>query len=1100
MPQPTTFKIRPNVDCIITKRASPTQRYAELQVTSNFSFLRGASHPEELVATAAALGYAAIAITDVNTLAGIVRAHIAAKEFGVQLVVGSRVSLLMDIADLTSGVELLLYPTSRRGYGTLCRMLTLGKRRVAKGECSLTLDDLLVENRDLLITIVPPIYSRHYQQRSERARIQLQGLIQYLKSNLYDPRLLSLALTYNYTQHADANSRSIIALARAASLALVATNDAYYHIQERRQLQDLVTCVRHGCTISQAGFRLFENGERYLKSVDEMVRLFRDLPGALERTIEIAQMAAGFSLDQLRYEYPNEIVPGGRSASEYLTELTWTGAIERYPGGLPEAVRSLILEELQLISELKYERYFLTCYDIVQFARSRKILCQGRGAAANSVVCFCLGITSVDPTKIEMLFARFVSKERSEPPDIDIDFEHERREEVIQYIYQKYGRERTGLTAAVITYRQRSAIRDVGKALGLSLETVDRLAKAVHRWTRYVLGPAELQECGLTPNDQSVCNTLALTAQLVGFPRHLSQHVGGFVITEHPLCESVPILNAGMESRTIIEWDKDDIEALGMLKIDVLALGMLSCIRKALQYINAENKGPALELHSIPAEDPTVYEMICRSDTVGVFQIESRAQMSMLPRLKPRCFYDLVIEVAIVRPGPIQGNMVHPYLRRRSGVEQVVYPDSRVEEVLGKTLGVPLFQEQAMRLVIVLAGFSPGEAEQLRRAMQAWKRNKGLIATFRERIIAGMTSKGYSVEFADNCVNQIKGFSEYGFPESHAASFALLVYASAWIKCRYPVHFAAALINSQPMGFYAPAQIISDARAHSVEVRALDINASSWDCTLEYSDSEVAALRLGMRLIKGLAQTQAELLVALRANGEFVSILDLWMRSHLRARASGADALSNRPISTSTLLKLARADAFGSLGISTREALWQIRALPAALLPLDPLMITPTDSPVLPQQSQQQLMFQDYATTGLSLKAHPLHFLRPLLTRRLVSTAQQLKESVAATGANKKLQIAVAGAAIVRQRPGTARGVVFITLEDETGIVNLIIRPAVFERFQREVMCGVILLARGVVDCVTPDVIYVSPSTIEVLDQHLAELRRVELPSLSYSY
>lgn len=1062
------------------------EAYAELQTISNFSFLRGGSHPEELIATAKELGYRAIAITDYNSLAGVVRGHIAARDISTQFIVGCRLLIQYEGAlpeehgGLPS-VSILLYPRNRRAYGKLCTLLTIGKRRAPKGGCLLTLEDLLEHQEGLVPVLVPPLVS------SNAAEVNFYTVAKRISQELSNDSLLSIALTRTYQNGGARHVQSTVQIAEALNIPLVATNDVYYHEASRRPLQDVLTCIRRGTTLERAGFLLSQNFERYLKRPEEIKRLFREHPGAVERTVEIASEAT-FSLNELRYEYPTEICPEGVNVLEYLSNLTWKGALERYNGAIPEKVRALIEEELVLIHELGYEKYFLTCYDIVKFARSKEILCQGRGAAANSAVCYALGITAVDPDKIDLLFARFVSKERNEPPDIDIDFEHERREEVIQYIYQKFGRTRAGLTAEVVTYRHRSAVRDVGKALGLPLETVDTLAKLIHRWTRCVIPEEDLREAGLNPNDLTIRTTIHLASEILGFPRHLSQHVGGFIISEHPLSETVPILNASMEDRTIIEWDKTDIEELGMLKIDVLGLGMLSCIRKALSYINekiSKQGQHRIELHTIPPEDPLVYDMLCAADTVGVFQIESRAQMSMLPRLRPRYFYDLVIEVAIVRPGPIQGNMVHPYLKRRNGIEKISFPDERVRDILGKTLGVPLFQEQAMRLAIVLAQFTPGEAEKLRRAMAAWKRNKEIIATFQERVVRGMVTNGYSEEFAINCMNQIKGFSEYGFPESHAASFALLVYASAWIKCHHPAEFASALINSQPMGFYEPSQIISDARQHGVEVRAIDVNNSHWDCTLETSDGAAPAIRLGMRLVKGLSEAQGNTLCeVMRSHGPFNLIRDLYCR----AQSLGFNLRRH------TLYLLARADAFISMNRNAREALWDIKALPPEVLPADPNLPIIEAAPNLPTLSLQQSMFDDYAYTGLSLKTHPFSFIRSDLEARNVVTAKFLKQD-----AKNLSLISIGGIVIVRQRPGTARGVVFLTIEDETGIANLIIRPSVFEQFRRIIILSSCVLANGRLER-TGEVVYVNVLNIESLDTEVLENREVSFPSLSYSY
>src|SRR6266404_5218023 len=823
-------------------------RYAELLVTTNFSFLRGAAHPDELVLTAAASGHQAIAITDRNSLAGVVRAHHAAKEIGIRLVVGCRL-------DLRDGTSLLAFPENRAAYGRLPRLLTLGKRRAPKGECHLDHADVVAYGGGQIVVALPS-EAVDMADFTTRVAADFEGRAYLAAHHLYrgdDAQRLAL----------------LVAIGEATGLPLVATNDVLYHLPERRPLQDVLTCIREGCTIGEAGYRLAANAERHLKPPQEMARLFRGHEDAVEHCLEIVERCR-FSLDELRYEYPEEPVPEGLTAQQRLAELAWQGAAEHFPrhspagsshcsvtpaeagvqgqatclGALdsrfrgnddrsevPTKVRDLIAHELQLIERLDYARYFLTVHDIVQFARRRGILCQGRGSAANSVVCYCLGITAVDPARIDVLFERFISAARNEPPDIDVDFEHERREEVIQYVYEKYGRDRAGLAATVICYRTRSAIREVGKALGLSGDVVAALAGIVWGWSNDPIADLRVREAGLDLTDRTLRLALDLAAQLVGFPRHLSQHVGGFVITRGPLSELVPIENAAMEDRTVIEWDKDDLDTLGILKIDVLALGMLTCIRKAFALIE-EHYGRRLDLATVPAEDPAVYEMLSRADSLGVFQVESRAQMTMLPRLKPREFYDLVIEVAIVRPGPIQGDMVHPYLRRRSGREAVTYPSRELREVLGKTMGVPLFQEQAMKIAIVGAGFAPEEADRLRRAMATFKRN-GDIHLFRDKFVAGMVKNGYDRDFATRCFSQIEGFGTYGFPESHAASFALLVYVSSWIKCFYPEVFACALLNSQPMGFYAPAQIVSDAREHGVEVRPVDVNFSEWDCTLE---------------------------------------------------------------------------------------------------------------------------------------------------------------------------------------------------------------------------------------------------------------------------
>ncbi len=1036
--------------------------YAELQVTTNFSFLRGAAHPDELVLTAAALGHQAIAITDRNSFAGIVRAHHGAKEVGIRLVVGCRL-------DMRDGTSLLAFPEDRAAYGRLTRLLTLGKRRAPKGECHLDYADVVAHGDGQIVVVLPPEVT-DIADFATRVAADFKGRAYLAAHHLYrgdDPRRLV----------------RLAAVGKAAGLPLVATNDVLYHLPERRPLQDVLTCIREGCTIAEAGYCLAANAERHLKPPQEMVRLFRGHQDTVERSLEIVARCR-FSLDELRYEYPEELVPDGLTPQQRLAVLAWQGAASRFPDGVPNKVRGLIEHELQLIERLDYARYFLTVHDIVRFARQRSILCQGRGSAANSVVCYCLGITSVDPARIDVLFERFISAARNEPPDIDVDFEHERREEVIQYVYEKYGRDRAGLAATVICYRSRSAIREVGKALGLSVDVVAALAGIVWGWSSDPIADLRVREAGLDPTDRTLRLALDLAAQLVGFPRHLSQHVGGFVITRGPLSEIVPIENAAMEDRTVIEWDKDDLDKLGILKIDILALGMLTCIRKAFALIE-NHYGRQLDLATVPAEDPAVYEMLSRADSLGVFQVESRAQMTMLPRLKPREFYDLVIEVAIVRPGPIQGDMVHPYLRRRSGREAVAYPSGELRQVLSKTLGVPLFQEQAMKIAIVGAGFAPEDADRLRRAMATFKRN-GDIHLFRDKFIAGMVKNGYDRDFATRCFSQIEGFGTYGFPESHAASFALLVYVSSWIKCFYPEVFACALLNSQPMGFYAPAQIVRDAREHGVEVRPVDVNHSFWDCTLEPSFvtpaeagvqgycSELATLdsrcrgnddrggqrysvRLGLRQIKGFAEADAERLVAVRENG-YADPRALWQHSDL-----GRGALE----------RLAEADAFRSIGLDRRRALWALKALGEPPLPLFAAIAgQPSKEPappnggrgqtsegramaLLPEMPLGEHVVEDYASLSLTLKRHPLAFLRHELAQEGLVTAAEL----AHLPVDRRLSIA--GIVLIRQRPGSANGVVFITIEDETGIANLIVWPQMLERFRRAALGATLLRCTG---------------------------------------
>ncbi len=1015
--------------------------YAELQVTSNYSFLRGGSHPDELVLSAKALGLAALGIADRNTLAGVVRAHVAAKQAGLKLLVGAR--LVPE-----DGPELLCYPCDRAAYGRLCRLLTLGKRRAEKGACRFTLAEIEDHGAGQVFIVLPsggpdaPDAPDPGGFRETLARLgrRFPGSCYLAGQVLYrgdDARALS----------------RLNDLAAACKTPLVASNDVRLHTPARRALLDALTCVREHCTIDAAGFRLAANAERHLKNPAEMARLFRDYPDAIARTIEIAERCR-FNLDELRYEYPEELTDSGRSPQEELAHQTRIDAAARYPGGVPGAVQATLDHELALIGQLGYAPYFLTVHDIVRFARARGILCQGRGSAANSAVCYCLGVTAVDPARVDLLFERFISAERDEPPDIDVDFEHERREEVIQYIYAKYGRDRAGLAATVICYRGRGALRDIGKAMGLGEDTLSALSGLVWGWSRDGVEDADLRELGLDPNERRLRRTLDLVREAHGFPRHLSQHVGGFVMTRGRLDELVPIENAAMKDRTVIEWDKDDLDALGILKVDVLGLGMLTCLRKGFELL-AQHSGKRYDLATVPAEDGAVYDMLCRGDSLGVFQVESRAQMSMLPRLKPRGFYDLVIEVAIVRPGPIQGDMVHPYLRRRNGEEKVDYPSKALEAVLGKTLGVPLFQEQAMKIAIVGAGFTPSEADQLRRAMATF-RHTGTIHTFRDKMIEGMAARGYDRDFAERCFRQIEGFGSYGFPESHAASFALLVYVSAWLKCHHPAVFAAALLNSQPMGFYAPAQIIRDARAHGVEVRAVDVNLSDWDCTLEPappggaergepSPSDGLALRLGLRQVKGLGAAEAEALLAQRGNG-YAEPRALWRRAGLGSRALEA---------------LARADAFRSLGLDRRQALWAIKGLPGAgvksadALPLFAAAraeeLGEEPAVALPDLRLSEHVVDDYASLRFSLKAHPVSFLRAELRERGMVEAARLAE-----WPNDK-PVKVAGLVLVRQRPGTAKGVIFTTLEDETGVINAIVWPDLFAR-QRKVILGARLL------------------------------------------
>ena len=1049
--------------------AAPTPAYAELQVTSNFSFLRGASHPEELIERACAMGFRAVALTDRNTLAGVVRAYHAAKqakaeEAGLRFIAGARL-------DLEDGPSLLCLPMTRAGYGRLARLITDGRRRAPKGECRLWRADVVRAARwsaaDQVFVVVPP------EEPGPDFPEQLAWYRERLDAPLY------LAATHYCRGDDDRRLARLAALADAQGVPLVATGDVQMHDPARRRLHDVLACVRERCTIDAAGRRLAPNADRHLKAPAEMARLFRNHPQALANAVEIAERCR-FSLGELRYEYPDEVSDDGRPPQEKLEALAWEGAARRWPDGVPPKVRATVEQELALIDQLGYAPYFLTVDDIVRTARGLGILCQGRGSAANSAVCYCLGITSVDPTRIDLLFERFISAERNEPPDIDVDFEHERREEVVQYIYRKYGRERAGLTATVITYRTRSALRDVGKVMGLSKDVIDRLLSQTSSWSGPV-DEARAKEEGLDPSEHRLALTLALADELRGFPRHLSQHTGGFVVSRGPLCEIVPIQNAAMADRTVIEWNKDDLEALGLVKVDVLGLGMLSCMRRAFELLEAHH-GVRHTLASVPQEDPAVYEMIQRADTVGVFQIESRAQMAMLPRLKPATFYDLVIEVAIVRPGPIQGDMVHPYLRRRKGAEPVRYPSDELRQVLEKTLGVPLFQEQAMKVAIVAAGFAPAEADQLRRAMASF-RNYGTVHRFRDKFVEGMTDRGYDQAFAERCFRQIEGFGDYGFPESHAASFALLAYVSSWLKRHYPEVFACALLNSQPMGFYAPAQIVRDARDHGVEVRPVDVNHSAWECTLEPAEStgkqtggrrrEPArpyALRLGLRQIKGLRKEEATLVATARGDG-YWSPEDLWRRSG---------------VSRGTLVRLANADAFVSMGLDRRQAAWAAGDVRSeGSLPLFDSARPVRPEPALPAMSAGEHVVADYRATGLSLKRHPVAFLRDRLTGRGVRPAEDLAQLP--DGA----RVAVAGIVLVRQRPGTAREVVFVTLEDETGTANLVVFPTVRERWRRDLLTARLMVCRGKVQA-EDGVIHVIAEKIEALNGWLEKVGRAD--------
>ena len=1061
--------------------------YAELQVVSNFSFLRGASHADELVERAAELGLAAIGIADRNTLAGAVRAHVAAravaakavaaKGAGLRLLTGARLDLASGGA---CGLSLLCYPQDRAAYGRLCRLLTLGQRRAAKGGCVLHLDDVTAHAEGQVLIALPP---------GGADGAPFETALAELRRRHEGPLYLAAHMLYRGDDVSRLNR--LAALGERHGTPLVATNDVHYHAPARRPLQDVLTAIRERVTVAQAGWRLAANAERHLKNGAEMARLFRGREDAVARTLEIVRLCT-FSLDELAYEYPDEPVPAGSTPQRHLEALTWEGARQCYPGGIPAKVRGALTHELALIAELDYAPYFLTVHDIVRFARGKGILCQGRGSAANSAVCYCLGITAVDPAQIDLLFERFVSRERREPPDIDVDFEHERREEVIQYIYGRYGRDRAGLAATVISYRGRSAARDVGKAMGLSEDTAAALAGAIRDVHREGIAARRLREAGLDPADPLLRRTAALARELIGFPRHLSQHVGGFVLTRGPLEEIVPIGNGAMKDRTFVEWDKDDLEALGLMKVDVLGLGMLTCIRKAFALL-ARHKGLHLTLASVPQDDAAVYDMLCRADTVGVFQIESRAQMNMLPRLKPRRFYDLVIEVAIVRPGPIQGDMVHPYLRRRDGLEEVIYPAPAPEHgpadelrrVLEKTLGVPLFQEQAMRLAMEAAKFTPDEADALRRAMATFRR-RGTLSLLKEKMVGRMVARGYEPELAERCFRQIEGFGDYGFPESHAASFALLAYVSSWLKCHHPDAFACALLNAQPMGFYAPAQIVRDAREHGVTVRPADVNASGWDNGLEEVGEGTGegaraccALRLGLRQVSGLRSEDAARIVEARivdtravdtramdardvdtraTDGRDVDARDVDGRD---APYPDVAALARRAgISASAIETLAAADAFGSMGLVRREALWQARALAKAPpLPLfeaaDQREHGPEPAVALPAMAAGEQVVEDYRTLRLSLRAHPLAFLRERLAGRGALAAEAMAR------ASDGERAATAGLVLVRQRPGSAKGVIFMTLEDESGTVNVVVWPNILETYRRAVLGARLALVRG---------------------------------------
>ncbi len=1050
-------------------------RFAELATMTNFSFLRGASHPEEIAARAAELGLAGIGIADRNSLAGVVRAH-TFKRDNVEAMAVTRVVPGARLVFIDGSPDVLVYPKDRAAYGRLCRILTEGNARAPKGECWLKLDDLLERSEGLQV-IVMEASPHPSPSATPSPGGRRDSPLRHLRETFGKRLWIGGNLAYDEDMRGGLARR--VALARAVGAPLIATNDVLMHIPERRTLADVLTCIREKTTLEAAGRLTQANSERHLKAPREMARLFAEAPQAIAETIRFLDGLA-FSLDELKHCYPEELREGHATPQEALEAFAQAGAEMRYPDGVPERTREALKYELALIASLDYAPYFLTVHDIVRFARSKGILCQGRGSAANSAVCYCLQITEVNPANFDLLFERFISPERNEPPDIDVDFEHERREEVIQYIYEHYGRERASLAAAVITYRTRSAIRETAKVFSLSDDVIAALNGTAWGQETAPIGEDRVRAIELNPADPTLKIALEMAKALIGFPRHLTQHSGGFVITRDRLDEVVPVMNTAMKERTMVEWDKDDLDALGLLKVDVLALGMLTALSKGFQLLD-KHYGEQLTLGNAPSEEACVYAMIQRADTIGVFQIESRAQMSMLPRLKPANYYDLVIEVAIVRPGPIQGDMVHPYLRRRQGIEDVSYPSKELEAVLKKTLGVPLFQEQAMKIAIVAAGFTPSEADQLRRAMATFRRS-GTIQTLQAKMIEGMVANGYQREFAERCFHQIEGFGEYGFPESHAASFALLVYDSCWMKCRYPDVFVAAMLNAQPLGFYAPAQLVRDAREHGVEVREVDVNLSDWDCTLEPllpsphrasgrtpvsrraigrgvggegepsfgalegihpRHAEMApdirtthAVRLGFRQIIGVKEK--DMLELTEQRGEaYNSVRDLWLRSGL---------------SSTVLERLADADAFRSLGLDRRQALWAVRGLDRVGdqddLPLfagRPKRETEPDARLLPMPLGAHVV-EDYRRLSLSLKAHPASFMRTRLSARGILRSEALRS------VKNGERVTVAGLVLVRQRPGTAAGVIFMTLEDETGVANIIVWPKVFERLRAIVL------------------------------------------------
>jgi len=1070
MPQQEGFKRRTLEEEDSPFQWHPPSAFVELGLASSFSFLRAASDAVDLTATANVLGYDAVGIADHNTLAGVVRVHTEAQKAKVRPLIGSRLVLLC-------GTQLLAYPRDRAAYARLSTLLSRGKMADVdggwqeKGATHLTLEMLAQHAEGIQLIVVPPEHLDVFEAGLPR----LIGAL---------PGMRHIAAAYLYRGDDVARIARLDRIARAHGLGILATNDVLYHAPVRRPLQDVMVCIREGVTIETAGFLLEANAERHLKAPQEMCRLFAQWPHALRATRQVAD-ACTFSLDDLQYEYPHEIEAEGRTAQEELERLTWEGAAHRYPSGVAPDIAAIIEKEFALIRSKKIARYFLTINDIVRFARQEAqppILCQGRGSAANSAVCFCLGITSVDPAEHDVLFERFLSEERDEPPDIDVDFEHERREEVIQYMYRKYGRDRAGLCATVIHYRPRSAIREVGKVMGLSEDVTSKLAGTVWGSFEGEVGEKRVEEAGLDLSDPYLRRVLTLARMMTGMPRHLSQHVGGFILTERPLTEMVPIGNGAMAERSFIEWDKDDIDALGIFKVDILALGMLTCIAKCFDLLRG-HYAEDYELATVPADDAPTYDMLCAGDSLGVFQVESRAQMAMLPKLRPRVFYDLVIEVAIVRPGPIQGDMVHPFLRRRQRLEGVSYPAPGPEHpqdellrILGRTLGVPIFQEQAMKIAIDAAKFSPKEANELRKAMATF-RSRGTIETLQKKMVGRMTERGYDPEFAQRCFDQIKGFGEYGFPESHAASFAKLVYVSSWMKCHYPAAFACALLNSQPMGFYAPAQIVRDAVEHGVEVRGVDVDFSEWDCTLEPC-ADGFALRLGLRQVDGMRADAAHRIVAAR-DAPFVDVADLKERAKL---------------DRGTVRRLAEADAMRTMGIDRRQAMWQAQGLKDAPdLPIFAHVEAGDEGaePVvaLPAMPQAEHVVADYQTLRLSLKAHPVSFFRGSLRAQGFSCSDQLPSMWHGQ------RVSLAGLVLVRQKPGSAKGVCFITLEDEGGVANLVIWPKMFEANRAIIMSARLLVVHGRVQS-DGRVIHVVADRLENRTDRLNALGAQEVPEV----